>query len=96
MGEETAFRVVNTGQKFAIDLQAMPGAGYMWELLEPPDQIELVRQEVVSTSKAIGGSSTQRFTLVARQPGNFSLDFGLKRRWEKNPAKTILFSIQVK
>ncbi len=96
MGLETGVRMVQVGQKFTIDLEAIPGAGYMWELTQHPDQIELVRQEVVSISKEIGGNSTQRFTLVASQPGIYSLSFGLKRRWEKSPVRTAEFSIQAK
>lgn len=94
MGEETAVRVVQVDQKFTIDLDAMPGAGYMWEMTQRPDPIELVSQKVVSISKAIGGNSTQRFTLVAHQPGVYSLHFAFKRRWEKSPAKTTEFSIR--
>lgn len=94
MSEEIPVRVVQAGKKFTIDLEAIPGAGFMWEIIEPPEQIEVVRQAVVSTSKEIGGSSTQRFSLVARQPGNYLLRFGLKRRWEKSPARTAEFSIQ--
>ncbi len=96
MGEEPAVRVVQVGQKFTIDLEAIPGAGYMWELAQHPDKIELVDRDMVSISKGIGGNSTQRFTLVAHQPGDFTLGFVLKRRWEKKPAKNLEFSIQAK
>lgn len=95
MDQEDFVRVVRVGQKFAIDLEGMPGAGYMWELTQNPGQIELMSQKVVSMSKEIGGNSTQRFLIVAHQPGNFSLEFGLKRKWEKNPVETRVFSIQV-
>jgi predicted secreted protein len=88
-------RNVLTNQKFVIDLEAIPGAGYMWEFTGHPEKIELVSQKIVSISKAIGGTSTQRFTLVAHQPGNYVLGFALKRRWEKNPVKTSEFEIHV-
>ena len=94
MSEENSVRVVQVGQPFAIDLEAIPGAGYMWELAQQPGELELVSQEVVAISKEIGGSSTQRFTLVARQPGSYSLVFELKRKWEMDPVKTRVFSIQ--
>ena len=95
MGEEQDVRVVQVGRRFAIDLEAIPGAGYMWELAQHPNDLELISQEVVSISKGIGGNSTQRFLLVAHQPGNYSLVFQLKRKWEKDPVKTSEFSIQV-
>jgi predicted secreted protein len=94
MSEKDIDRVVQTGQPFAIDLEAIPGAGYMWELTQHSAGLELESQEVVSISKAIGGNSTQRFRIVARQPGNYSIVFELKRKWEKNPVKTSRFSIQ--
>ena len=94
MSEENNVRVVKAGRQFAIDLEAIPGAGYMWELIQRPEGLELVSQEVVSISREIGGNSTQRFLLVARQPGSYSLAFQLKRKWEKDPVRTSFFSIQ--
>jgi predicted secreted protein len=88
-------RVVSISQKFVIDLEAIPGAGYMWELTKYPEKMEVVSQKMVGISKAIGGTSTQRFTLVAHQSGNYSLVFELKRRWEKKSVKTNIFEIQV-
>jgi predicted secreted protein len=96
MIEGNIVRSVLTSQKFAIDLEAIPGAGYMWELTGLPEKIELVSQKIISISKAIGGTSTQRFTLVAHQPGNYLLGFELKRKWEKNSVKTSKFEIQVR
>ena len=94
MSEKVIDRVVQIGQPFAIELEAIPGAGYMWELTQPPAGLELVNQEIVSISKAIGGNSTQRFRIVARKPGSYSLVFELKRKWEKNPIRTSRISIQ--
>ena len=96
MNEEKEVRAARIGQKFAIELEAMPGAGYMWELTGQAEALELVRQKVVSISKAIGGSSTQRFVFIARLAGDYALVFQLKRKWEKEPVKINKFSIQVK
>ena len=95
MTEENSILLVQVGQSFAIDLEAIPGAGYMWELTRQAEEVELTSQEVVAIAKEVGGSSTQRFTLVAHQPGSYSLEFELKRKWEKDPVKTSAFSIQV-
>jgi hypothetical protein len=38
----------------------------MWELISHSEKMEAVSQKVVNISKAIGGTSVQRFTLVAR------------------------------
>ncbi len=94
MSEEKVAQVLQVDQKFSIDLEAIPGAGYMWEVSAQPEELEILSRDVVSISKEIGGPSTQRFVLVARQPGNFSIAFELKRRWEKSSIKTKVFKIQ--
>ncbi len=88
MSEAGEIRAVQVGKQFAIDLEAIPGAGYMWELVATAPEIELVSQDVVKISKAIGGNSTQRFLFVAKAPGSFALEFRLKRRWEAQAART--------
>ena len=94
MSEENVIQVLQVDQEFSIDLEAIPGAGYMWEVSHQSEALVILSQDVVSISKEIGGPSTQRFILVARQPGNFSIAFDLKRRWEKDPIKTKVFLIQ--
>jgi predicted secreted protein len=94
MEEAKSVKIVQTGKQFTIDLEAMPGAGYMWELAHRPEEIEILGEEVVAISKEIGGSSTQRFRLVATRPGNYSLFFQFKRKWENEPARRHEFSIR--
>ena len=94
MSKEKVAQVLQVGQKFSIDLEAIPGAGYMWEVSHQSEELVILSQDVVSISKEIGGPSTQRFVIVARQPGNYSIAFELKRRWEKSSIKTKVFKIQ--
>jgi predicted secreted protein len=94
MSEENFTQVLQVGQEFSIDLEAIPGAGYMWEVSHHPEELEILSHDVVSISKEIGGPSTQRFVLVAHQPGNYSITFELKRRWEKSSIKSKVFKIQ--
>ena len=96
MNQNNFERVVQVEKRFSIDLEAMPGAGYMWEMTRKPAEFELLSQKVVSRSKEIGGNSTQRFLILAHQPGNYSLEFELKRKWEALPVETSIFTIQVK
>jgi predicted secreted protein len=93
--EESSVRTVNVEQKFDIDLEAVPGGGYVWSIAQSPNEIELISKDVVSISKEIGGNSLQRFTLLAHRPGNYSLIFELKRSWEKKSTKTAVFTIHV-
>ena len=95
MVEENNVRTVTLGQKFTIDLEAVPGGGYVWSIAQNPNDLELIGQGVLSISKEIGGNSIQRFTLSAHRPGIFSLVFELKRSWEKQPVKTAEFTIHV-
>ncbi len=83
------------GQTFTIDLQAIPGAGYMWEIELPPPALEVLDNKVVAQSEEVGGPALQRFTLLLRQPGDYSLTFGLKRKWEKQSARTKIFVVHV-
>jgi predicted secreted protein len=95
MVEQNNVRTVSLGQKFTIDLEAIPGGGYIWNIAQSPNELELVSQEVLSVSKEIGGNSIQRFTLSAHRPGIYPLIFELKRSWEKQSAKTAEFTIHV-
>ena len=95
MVPENSVRTVVVGEQFSIYQQALPGAGYMWEISQPPEGLEVISQDVVSISKAIGGYSVQRFVIAAHKTGEFSLVFELKRRWEKQSAQAEIFTIHV-
>ena len=83
------------GQPITIDLQAIPGAGYMWEIEPPPPALEVLDDKVVAQSEEVGGPVLQRFTLLPRQPGDYALVFGLRRKWEKQAARTKIITIHV-
>ncbi len=83
------------GKKLTIDLEAIPGAGYMWVAAQVPQELEIVSQKIISISKAIGGNSVQRFAVIPCQAGSYSMVFELKRRWEKEAVKTHIYSIQI-
>ncbi len=83
------------GKKMTIDLEAIPGAGYMWVAAQVPRELEIVSEKIIATSKAIGGNSVQRFAVMPCETGSFSMVFELKRRWEKEAVKTHIYSILV-
>ena len=95
MVSEDTQRTVGVGQPLTIDLQAIPGAGYMWVIDQPPPELEVVEEKVVAQSEQVGGPSLQRFTLLLHKPGDYSLVFGLKRKWEKESARTKVFTVHV-
>ena len=95
MVSEDTERTASVGQPLTIDLQAIPGAGYMWVIEQSAPALEVQEDKVVAQSEEVGGPSLQRFTFLPRQPGDFSLVFGLKRKWEKESARTQKFTIHV-
>jgi predicted secreted protein len=92
---ENTERKAVVGQPLTIDLQAIPGAGYMWEIEQLPPELEVSENTVIAQSGEVGGPSLQRFIFVPHQPGDYSLVFGLKRKWEKESTRTKAFTIHV-
>ena len=92
--EDTERKAV-VGQPLTIDLQAMPGAGYMWGIEHLPPGLEVGEDKVIDQSEEVGGPSLQRFILIPSRPGDYSLIFSLKRKWEKESARTIAFTVHV-
>jgi predicted secreted protein len=86
---------VEEGHEFMIDLEAIPGAGYMWVNTQGPEELEVVSNKIVSISKEIGGNSVQRFAIHAHRAGRYTIVFELKRSWENQSVKTHVFTIEV-
>ena len=57
---ENTERTAAVGQPLTIDLQAIPGAGYMWEIETSPPALEVQENKVVAQSEEVGGPSTKR------------------------------------
>jgi predicted secreted protein len=92
---ENTERKAIVGQPLTIDLQAIPGAGYMWEIEQLPPELEVREDKVIAQSEEVGGPSLQRFILIPAQPGDYSLVFGLKRKWEKGSTRIKEFTVHV-
>jgi predicted secreted protein len=86
---------VEVGHELTIDLEAIPGAGYMWVNTQGPEELEVVSEKIVSISKEIGGNSVQRFVIHAHQAGRYTMVYELKRSWENQSVKTHIFTIEV-
>lgn len=87
---------VEVNEQFQIDLEAIPGAGYMWVITQRAEELEILSEKIVTQSKAIGGNSIQRFMLEAHEEGNYAVVFELKRKWEKSSVKKSVFSIHAR
>jgi inhibitor of cysteine peptidase len=90
---------VESGKRFAVELDANPTTGYTWQLTaDPGGQVQLVGSEYTAAGTQLPGSGgTQRFTFQATATGTTSLAFGYVRPWETGvaPAKTATFPVKV-
>ena len=72
----------SAGQALTIALDAIPGAGVMWQTPAAPDGCTLVLADTVASGPGVGGQASQRFVLTCSQAGEHHLHFELKRPWE--------------
>jgi predicted secreted protein len=83
------------GDEFEVTLQGMPGAGYEWQLQSDTDGVELVSQQRTASTATMGGPLEQRFILKPKKPGNYVLQFGLKRAWEPEAESSETYQVHV-
>lgn len=81
------------GEEIHLALEAMPGAGYVWEVVDG-DDVELVRRETARPAPdAIGASTEQVLVLMPRSAGKHSVTLCLKRPWEREAVREVLVHI---
>jgi predicted secreted protein len=88
--------VVAVGEEFEIRLQGNPSAGYVWEPDSLPEGIELSGSESVPPGQDSlpGAPGTQVFRFRAREAGDKTLGFVLKRPWESEVADRYEVTVQ--
>ena len=96
-GEEDHARTVRCGEKFTIELQSNPSAGYRWHLLYFNKSIlKLFSSEFASMpTNQIGDAATQRFSFEATEEGTTSIKLIYKRSWERETVKSNEFFVNV-
>ncbi len=71
-------------------LDATPTSGYVWEI-DPAGLsglVELISSEILPPpAGVVGGTASQSFQFRAICPGEASLRFSYRRRWEKAPIR---------
>lgn len=88
MPEETSEEKL-AGDEFDVRLEAIPGAGYRWQLGSLPDGVTHIGSESHQRAAAAPGDpSEQVFRFRADRPGQFTLRFELKRPWESSAVRT--------
>jgi len=85
-GSAVAMRV---GQTLRVELETIPTAGYVWEIEDQPDFLELVAEntrpthpEVQNQEGFTGGNHFMAFDLQATAPGKATIKMLNHRPWE--------------
>ncbi len=82
------------GEPFAIELESLPGAGYVWNLHVKGQALHLVKTEHEVPSW-IGGAVVDRFTFEPVAPGEALIVAELKRPWESTVLERVTFHVSV-
>ena len=89
---------VKAGKKFSVHLDSQLSTGYSWKLMEMPDTMTLVEENVITGEKSgmlTGGHEIQEFVLRASKTGGVVI-FKYARHWMKKPEyiKTSRITVQ--
>jgi predicted secreted protein len=82
------------GEPFAVELEAIPGAGYVWSLPHPPDTLPVV-EATTQPGRGIGGGARQEFIFRPTTPGSATLVIEYGRPWESAPLEKVEIPVQV-
>jgi predicted secreted protein len=89
---------VSLGQEFEIVLEAVPTAGFSWELVHPSEKAGVVKElgcDWKSDSSVAGGSAQQHFRFRAITEGEANLFFRYRRPWEHTAREERPFVVRV-
>lgn len=75
------------GEAVQIRLASTPGTGAIWYAPPPPPHTTIESMASKPMGSGVGGSVQQVFVFQADAPGTYSLEFRLKRQWEKEVQK---------
>lgn len=80
---------LHVGQTLRIELETIPTAGYVWEIEDKPDFLELVAENTRPTNPEVqnqpgftGGNHFMAFDLKATAPGEATIHMINHRPWE--------------
>jgi predicted secreted protein len=80
---------LHVGQTMRIELETIPTAGYVWEIMDKPDFLDLVAENTRPTDPDVqnqegftGGNHFMAFDLKATAPGKATVHMINHRPWE--------------
>jgi len=81
-------REVKIGEVFTVTLQEKATTGYLWEHISKDDfeviSVRTVMNDVQGRHAIVGGTATRIFSLQAKTPGEFDLNFAMRRPWQRD------------
>lgn len=89
-------QLATAGQPLAIVLDALPGAGLLWQAPPPPAGCQLVADGRAPAGAGDGSSVQQRFLFTAPAAGSHSLRFVLQRSWDDAPQAVQMVAVTVR
>ncbi len=91
---------VEQGKLVALYLAANPSTGYGWKVVATDKTFGYPEEKFFASSGAVGSGGTDRFVWKTDGPlsmlGKHSVTLEYKRSWDKKPAKTFTFVVDVK
>jgi inhibitor of cysteine peptidase len=85
------------GERFQIDVQSVPTAGYLWEAEVPKGKARLLEHVMPKAdASTIGGGGMERFVFEAKARGEFTIRLINKRPWEAEPLSTQDYRVVVR
>lgn len=84
------------GEALEIALDAMPGAGVLWQPPAAPAGCTLTEADMQRAGSGTGGAMRQRFVLTCDGPGQHCLRFDYKRPWEDTVRARQSVTVQVR
>lgn len=93
---------VPAGETLRIELKTVPTAGYVWQIVEKPDFLELTGENTRATNPALqeqpgftGGNHYMSFDLKASAPGTGVVKLTEGRPWESDEPASDTFEVTV-
>jgi predicted secreted protein len=82
------------GQTFAIELESVPTAGYVWDVECGVNGVDLVAREQLS-SPSVGGATIEKLVFSGTAASQGELVLSLGRSWESQPKEIIRIRVTI-
>lgn len=93
MGDEVVSAV---GRIFSIELPEPATSGYVWSLATLPPELHLVKEQRQTPAVWKPGAGLRHtFQIKAFKPGQYKLDFHLKRSWDPKSVNVKTVNVHV-